>query len=152
MSTLPWLPELKFVFLTASPPPRALQDDDINVVSNYKPGVATGATTALPTMVIDPITGQTVAASDLSDHMRIQLMDPKWREEQARAASKQKDTALAEGDSIAASLKSLARKRGDIFGSAEVSRLGVVAQPASTFCHCRKSTWTSHILRCWCVS
>ena len=73
-------------------------------------------------MVIDPITGQTVAASDLSDHMRIQLMDPKWREEQARAAAKQKDTALAEGDSIAASLKSLARKRGDIFGSAEVSK------------------------------
>lgn len=71
-------------------------------------------------MVIDPITGQTVAASELSDHMRIQLMDPKWREEQARAASKQKDTALAEGESIAASLNSLARKRRDIFGSAEV--------------------------------
>lgn len=91
------------------------------MVTDYKPGVASGATTALPTMVIDPITGATVAASDLSDHMRIQLMDPKWREQQARAAEKQKDTALAEGDSIAASLKSLARKRGDIFGSAEVS-------------------------------
>ncbi|CAN0432643.1 unnamed protein product, partial [Laminaria digitata] len=101
------------------PPPPPLQDDEINVVTDYKPGVATGAARALPTMVIDPITGQTVAASDLSDHMRIQLMDPKWREEQARAAAKQKDTALAEGDAIAASLKSLARKRGDIFGSAE---------------------------------
>ncbi|CAN0490316.1 unnamed protein product, partial [Ectocarpus sp. 8 AP-2014] len=95
------------------------EDDDIHVVTDYKPGVATGSATALPTMVIDPITGATVAASELSDHMRIQLMDPKWREEQARAAAKQKDTALAEGESIAASLKSLARKRGDIFGSAE---------------------------------
>ncbi|CAN0116856.1 unnamed protein product [Ectocarpus sp. 4 AP-2014] len=94
-------------------------DDDIHVVTDYKPGVAMGSATALPTMVIDPITGATVAASELSDHMRIQLMDPKWREEQARAAAKQKDTALAEGESIAASLKSLARKRGDIFGSAE---------------------------------
>lgn len=92
------------------------------MVTDYKPGVATGAATALPTMVIDPITGATVAAADLSDHMRIQLMDPKWREQQARAAEKQKDTALAEGDSIAASLKSMARKRGDIFGSAEVRR------------------------------
>ncbi|CAN0134833.1 unnamed protein product [Scytosiphon promiscuus] len=101
------------------PPPQHGEDDEIHVVTDYKPGVATGAATALPTMVIDPITGATVAASDLSDHMRIQLMDPKWREEQARAAAKQKDTALAEGDSIAASLKSLARKRGDIFGSAE---------------------------------
>ena len=107
------------------PPSPPLQDDEINVVTDYTPGVATGAARALPTMVIDPITGQTVAASDLSDHMRIQLMDPKWREEQARAAAKQKDTALAEGDSIAASLKSLARKRGDIFGSAEVSQPSV---------------------------
>lgn len=90
-------------------------------MSNYKPDVASGAATALPTMVIDPVTGATVPASELSDHMRIQLMDPKWREEQARAAAKQKDTALAEGESIAANLKSLARKRGDIFGSAEVS-------------------------------
>ncbi|CAM9592740.1 unnamed protein product [Pylaiella littoralis] len=101
------------------PPPQHGEDDEITVVTDYKPGVATGAATALPTMVIDPITGATVAAADLSDHMRIQLMDPKWREQQARAAEKQKDTALAEGDSIAASLKSMARKRGDIFGSAE---------------------------------
>lgn len=100
------------------------QDDEINVVVDYKPDVASSAGATLPTMVIDPITGQKVAASDLSDHMRIQLMDPKWREEQARAAAKQKDTALAEGESIAASLKSLARKRGDIFGSAEVRRAG----------------------------
>lgn len=95
------------------------------MVTDYKPGVATGSATALPTMVIDPITGATVEASELSDHMRIQLMDPKWREQQARAAAKQKDTALAEGESIAASLKSLARKRGDIFGSAEVSLWGL---------------------------
>lgn len=95
-------------------------------MTDYKPGVATGANTALPTMVIDPITGQTVPASDISDHLRIQLMDPKWREEQARAAAKQKDTALAEGDSIASSLRSLARKRGDIFGSAEVSLVFVL--------------------------
>eukprot|EP00752_Nemacystus_decipiens_P010228 g9113.t1 len=101
------------------PPPQHGEDDEIHVVTDYKPGVASGATTALPNMVIDPITGATVAASDLSDHMRIQLMDPKWREQQARAAEKQKDTALAEGESIAASLKSLAKKRGDIFGSAE---------------------------------
>lgn len=99
------------------------QDDEINVVTDYKPDVATSAGATLPTMVIDPISGQKVPASDFSDHMRIQLMDPKWREEQARAAAKQKDTALAEGESIAASLKSLARKRGDIFGSAEVREL-----------------------------
>ena len=89
------------------------------MVTDYQPGVATGANVG-PIMVTDPVTGQKMAASDLSDHMRIQLLDPKWKEQQARAAAKQKDTALADGESMAKSLGSLARKRGDIFGSAEV--------------------------------
>lgn len=88
-------------------------------MTDYKPEVATGASSG-PIMVTDPVTGQKMAASDLSDHMRIQLLDPKWKEQQARAAAKQKDTALADGEAMAQSLGSLARKRGDIFGSAEV--------------------------------
>ncbi|CAM9098128.1 unnamed protein product [Discosporangium mesarthrocarpum] len=101
------------------PPPQHDEDDEINIISNYKPDVSSGGSGQLPNMVVDPISGKAVPASELSDHMRIQLMDPKWRDEQARAAAKHKETAYAEGQSIAASLKSLARKRGDIFGSAE---------------------------------
>ncbi|CAM9135276.1 unnamed protein product, partial [Choristocarpus tenellus] len=103
------------------PPPQHDDDEDINVVSNYKPDVSMGGSSQIPNMVVDPISGKAMAASELSDHLRIQLLDPKWREEQERAAAKHKETAYAEGQSIAASLKSLARNRGDIFGSAEAS-------------------------------
>jgi hypothetical protein len=40
----------------------------------------------------------------------------RWREQQAVALSRQRETAYAEGDSIARSLSAFARKRGDIFG------------------------------------
>jgi splicing factor 3A subunit 1 len=70
-------------------------------------------------MVMDPISGRLVDAKDLSEHMRVQLLDPKWREQQARALEKQKDTPFAAGESIANSLQAFARKRTDIFGSAE---------------------------------
>ena len=46
----------------------------------------------------------------------MQLLDPKWREEQKRFQDKQKETGFAEGSSIADSLRTFAKKRGDIFG------------------------------------
>lgn len=48
--------------------------------------------------------------------MRIQLMDPSWREHQKRFQEKQLETGYAAGSSIAESLKLFARKRNDIFG------------------------------------
>jgi splicing factor 3A subunit 1 len=109
------------------PPPSGMQpmeitpediDADINVVSDYQPRLAPGGK-KVATM-IDPISGKAVPVADLSEHMRIQLMDPKWRIEQQRFLSKQAETSYAEGSSIADSLKQFARQRGDIFGT-EVS-------------------------------
>ncbi|CAM9217321.1 unnamed protein product, partial [Phaeothamnion confervicola] len=94
--------------------------EGIRVVEDYRPAVATaGDNVQLPDNVIDPITGRIVPVSELSDHMRVQLLDPKWREDQRRAQEKQRDTAVADGDAIAASLSRFARRRGDIFGTAE---------------------------------
>jgi splicing factor 3A subunit 1 len=90
-------------------------DADINVVSDYQPRLAPGGK-KVATM-IDPISGKAVPVADLSEHMRIQLMDPKWRIEQQRFLSKQAETSYAEGSSIADSLKQFARQRGDIFGN-----------------------------------
>jgi splicing factor 3A subunit 1 len=96
-----------------------LEDAGIKVVTDYKPSVAQGVGTSLSQTVIDPISGRAVPLSQLSEHMRIQLMDPRWREQQAISLNRQRETALAEGDSIARSLQAFAQKRGDIFGSAE---------------------------------
>lgn len=110
---------------------REEEDQDIDVVEDYQYQVATSsAASAIPQTAIDPITGRAVPLSQLSDHMRIQLMDPRWREQQAVALSRQKETAFAEGESIARNLQAFARKRTDIFGSAEEEEAAMLAEAA----------------------
>lgn len=96
------------------------EDSELNIVSNYQPRLAGTASVTRKNeggmMTLDPISGKLVAVSELSEHMRIQLLDPKWREEQRRFTEKQKETNYAEGSSIADSLRQFAQKRGDIFG------------------------------------
>lgn len=104
------------------PPPPPLYEgdmdmDDIKVVSDYVPRIA-GQKNKVATM-IDPISGKAVPVAEMSEHMRVQLMDPKWREQQQRFLNKQKETGFAEGSSIADSLKNFARQRGDIFSTAD---------------------------------
>ena len=92
-------------------------DMDIRIVQDYKPR-SVAPVKSVPTM-IDPVSGKAVPASELSEHMRIQLMDPRWKEEQKRFQEKQAGTGYAAGSSIASSLKEFAKQRGDIFGSSE---------------------------------
>lgn len=93
-----------------------LLDQDIKVVANYQPRI--GGAAGKPLVMVDPISGKAIPVSQMEEHMRVQLLDPKWREEQKRFAEKQKETGYAEGSSIADSLKQFAKKRGDIFGQA----------------------------------
>lgn len=105
-----------------------LQEDtedmsDLKVVPNYEFVPAnkrsngdTGGSSAQ--MMIDPISGKAIPIDQMTEHMRIQLLDPKWRQQQKVFMDKQKETGYAEGVSIADSLKQFARKRGDIFGQA----------------------------------
>jgi len=68
--------------------------------------------------MVDPISGKAVPVDQMGEHMRVQLLDPRWREQQQRFIDKQKETGFAEGGSIADNLKVFASKRGDIFGQA----------------------------------
>ncbi len=70
--------------------------------------------------MLDPISGRSIPLEQISNHMRIQLMDQKWNEQQKKFMDKQQDTGFAEGTSINDSLKSFARQRGDIFGNGNV--------------------------------
>ena len=115
------------------PPPPAPREEvrvssDVRVVSDYAPRVASGAAKG-PTTMIDPITGNEVPIDRMTEHMRIQLLDPKWREEQRRLAalrgstSEETTTQVGRGDQIAQSLATFARQRHDIFGSDEEAAL-----------------------------
>ena len=91
----------------------------LNVVSDYTPRMANSDPTSGPMTMVDPISGKVIPVDEMSEHMRVQLMDPRLRIEQKRFQEKQRETGYAEGGSIADSLKQFAKKRGDIFGQKE---------------------------------
>ena len=99
-------------------------DDDegetIRVVPSYTPRVVS---TANPhtAMAIDPITGKSVPVADVPEHLRIQLLDPKWAEERKKFQDKQKESNLVAGDAIVSNLSRYSQAKGDLFGKS-VSR------------------------------
>jgi len=93
------------------------EEGDIKVVKDYKARVATTGDDKGDGTMVDPITGERVRISEMSEHMRIQLMDPKWREQNKRFQSKLGNTNVASGESIVANLKAFSEERKDIFGS-----------------------------------
>lgn len=96
-------------------------DTDLKIVHDYAPRVHTDVLSTANLTMIDPLSGREVPINEVSEHMRIQLLDPKWREEQARFLEKQKDTGYAEGSSIADNLRQFAKKRSDIFGDSSAN-------------------------------
>jgi len=100
-------------------------EEGIKVVADYKPQVKT-VTADAPKLVVDPVSGKAVPIDEVSEHMRIQLIDPKYRTETLRAQQRQSETNIAAGSSIADNLKSFANRRVDIFGSTEEEELALL--------------------------
>ncbi|KAL7421521.1 SF3a splicing factor complex subunit [Cryptotrichosporon argae] len=64
-----------------------------------------------------PNCGQLVPEHELSEHMRIELLDPKWKEQKRTLdARRSQHQQLQTGADISASLRSLAAARTDLFG------------------------------------
>ena len=100
-----------------------MDDDDDNsddgeklkVVQNYQPKVVstqqiTGSSSR--THIIDPISGKSIPIADMPEHMRIQLLDPKWAEEKKRFMEKQQETNFVQGEDIASNISRFASQRG----------------------------------------
>ncbi|KAI9172995.1 SF3a splicing factor complex subunit [Blastocladiella emersonii ATCC 22665] len=67
--------------------------------------------------------GLAIPDSQMEEHIRIELLDPKWREQrEAHAASRRETNLVTTGDHFVSTLKSLAENRPDIFGGDEVDR------------------------------
>jgi splicing factor 3A subunit 1 len=62
-----------------------------------------------------PICGELIAVDELSEHMRIELLDPKWKEQKAARLSKLGESSLADSSQIGANLIGFAKKRSDVF-------------------------------------
>lgn len=64
------------------------------------------------------ICGQQIPESEMAEHVRIELLDPRWKEKQLEADSKRSAAnVLHEGTDVAQSLRQIASKRQDIFSA-----------------------------------
>eukprot|EP01028_Stygiella_incarcerata_P005579 TRINITY_DN2343_c0_g2_i1.p1 TRINITY_DN2343_c0_g2~~TRINITY_DN2343_c0_g2_i1.p1 ORF type:complete len:730 (+),score=293.68 TRINITY_DN2343_c0_g2_i1:226-2415(+) len=68
---------------------------------------------------IDPITGELISLDQASEHLRIQLLDPQWKEQKEREREKFRTTNIAGGDEMVHTLSDFRKKRPDIFGDEE---------------------------------
>ncbi|CAE7589357.1 Sf3a1 [Symbiodinium natans] len=65
-----------------------------------------------------PITGQLIAAEEMSNHLKVLLLDPKWKHQKdALVERARKESAFA--DDVEANLASFVAKRPDLFGTVE---------------------------------
>eukprot|EP01001_Neometanema_parovale_P005792 NODE_2199_length_1484_cov_87.675974_g2090_i0.p1 GENE.NODE_2199_length_1484_cov_87.675974_g2090_i0~~NODE_2199_length_1484_cov_87.675974_g2090_i0.p1 ORF type:complete len:475 (-),score=147.45 NODE_2199_length_1484_cov_87.675974_g2090_i0:58-1425(-) len=78
--------------------------------------------------VVDPQTGQLVDVNQMSEHMRIKTLDPKWKEQQKREREKQATTNIAPDSDMSSALQSFASRRTDIFGDVEGAVGDTIAQ------------------------
>lgn len=67
-------------------------------------------------LAVSPITGELVPIQDMAEHMRVSLIDPRWKEQREAMLSKIRDTTRADDDEITRNLVGLAKTRPDIFG------------------------------------
>jgi len=89
-------------------------DADIKIVENYQPTL--GSKPLVRPAMVDPLSGKAIDVNAVGEHMRVQLIDPRWRIEQQKFQDKQKETGFAAGDSISQNLERFAKNRSDIFG------------------------------------
>ncbi|KAL5331019.1 hypothetical protein ACEPPN_000546 [Leptodophora sp. 'Broadleaf-Isolate-01'] len=92
----------------------------MKIKENYVPRAAARAANK-QNMVLCPNCRTQMPANELEEHMRIELLDPRWKEQKAKADSRYATTNLSTQD-VANNLKRLASQRSDLFD-------GVTGQP-----------------------
>ncbi|CBZ55903.1 hypothetical protein NCLIV_063290 [Neospora caninum Liverpool] len=96
----------------------------IRVVRDYirQPRKRAGAAAEAPQQSLQkcPITGQLVPADQMSNHLRVLLLDPKWKEQKERFLEKAKaESAFAPMEDVEGNLALFVSKRPDLFGSVD---------------------------------
>ncbi|XP_028399684.1 splicing factor 3A subunit 1-like [Dendronephthya gigantea] len=105
------------------PLPPMAPGTNIQIRKDYNPKQVRAPGTVPPdNYLISPITGERVPPQEFDEHMKISLLDPKWKEQRDRfeAEKKQQETVFASGSSMESNLKHIAERRTDIFGKGDV--------------------------------
>ncbi|PIN10655.1 hypothetical protein CDL12_16742 [Handroanthus impetiginosus] len=97
-----------------------MREPPMRVVKNWKrPEERIPAERDPTKFVVSPITGELVLINEMSEHMRISLIDPKYKVQKDRMFAKIREMTLAPDDEISRNIVGLARTRPDIFGTTE---------------------------------
>jgi len=95
--------------------PMPAQDSEMKVRKDY---VRHKKATAQRLMQRCPITGQLIPAEEMSNHLKVLLLDPKWKHQKdALVERARKESAFA--DDVEANLAGFVAKRPDLFGSVD---------------------------------
>ncbi|KAJ8553754.1 hypothetical protein K7X08_024432 [Anisodus acutangulus] len=85
-------------------------DPLMRIVKDWKrPEERIGAGRDLIKYVVSPISDELIPVNEMSEHMRISLIDPKYKEQKERMFAKIRETTLAQDDEIFRSIVGLAR-------------------------------------------
>ena len=60
------------------------------------------------------VCGDTIAAEDLEEHLRIELLDPRWKEQKQALIDRQRESSLVAGKSLMDNLRRLERKKREV--------------------------------------
>jgi len=92
-------------------------EERLNIRTNYVPPsslvsgaqstTGVGASQAPQLTFLHPVTGQQVPLDRATEHLRVELIDPKWRAEQQKAAQKFSHTNVVSDELLAENLKKL---------------------------------------------
>ena len=92
------------------------EEETIRVVKNYKRRKQGALDYDPAKYVVSPLTGELVEINAMAEHMRVSLIDPKWKTQRDAMLAKMKGSAKASDDEISRNLSMLAKNRPDVFG------------------------------------
>ncbi|KAJ6111712.1 hypothetical protein N7523_007773 [Penicillium sp. IBT 18751x] len=99
-----------------SPIPGAPGQPPMRIRSDYVPRAQARRAQAAGATALCPNCHQQIPVAELDQHMRIELLDPRWKEQRAKAESRSATTNLSTVD-VVNNLKRLASQRSDVFDS-----------------------------------
>lgn len=118
----------------------------IKIRADYKPKLYGTTPNKGPTATaLCPRCGEAIPVHELDEHMRIELLDPKWKDQKMAMEAKQRDSnLLQEGNDIAKILKNISGLRPDIFGSDEMDAYKKIKEQEEEAKKKDRVTWDGH--------
>ncbi|TPX39254.1 hypothetical protein SeMB42_g06392 [Synchytrium endobioticum] len=129
---------------SATTTPSSKPDSSLKIVSNYVPKAASKTAATSEATQICPRCGQAIPISEMDEHVRIELLDPKWREQRQRAAAKQGESNLNMGIDVAKNLAKLSDYRTDIFGVEETDIGRKIIEDQQKAAEKERVVWDGH--------